>query len=1123
MGKFDALLIQIEGFIKKYYKNEMIKGLILFVSLLSLSYAAVSYLEYVGRFSGGVRKFMLLSFIGLNVVLLSKFLVIPLLRLNKVARRISLNEASVMIGRIFPEVGDKLRNTLEFGEKAGAEGSLSLLSASLDQRSEQLSAVPFTKGIDFRENKKYLKVLVPIFLGIGLVAVINPNIFKEGSERIVNFDQDYIEEAPFNFEFLSDATIQEGQDYTLSLKLTGDEIPTDVMIITNQGNFNLKKNSAVEFEYTFQNVRDDLSVVAEANGFKSKVFEVKVLAKPIIEDLVIDAVFPKHTGMSPKTFAGTGDVVVPEGTILKWKMNARNLSQLEVAFSDTLLQIDPGVSTSFNWTKRFLSSDNYQLFLSSPEVIRADSFAYQVGVVKDEYPKISIREYEDSTNQLLRFIEGSISDDYGFRSLQAKFKVFYKDSSSVISKSIKLSGNSNEQIFSQTIDIQKFNLKPGDKLEYTFYVTDNDEVNGFKTSSSQRNVFVVPDLNELDDLLSSQSDKLKEDMKEVLKDSDELKKKIKDVKSNLMNKSNPDWKDKQQMQNMMDLKKQLDMNVQKLQKSYEKQKNDQQNFLEQDEEFLEKQEKLQELLDALMDEELMELFEELQELMEEMNKDKLLENLEEMEKESESMEEKMDRTLELFKNMELDQKLKSVEDQLRELKEQQEELTEMMEDKKLSKEELAKKQKELNEKFDDVKEDIKEAQEKNEDLENPRDLDFDQELQDQIDQEMDDSKESLEKGQKGKSQKSQQNASQKMGELADSIAQMQSQSQQQQQQEDMEALRYLLENLVGLSQDEEELMNLYQQTQSSDPYYLELNRQQLRIDNSTNIVRDSLLALSKRVHQLSTFINDELGELNYNLDKSLVLSEERNTRGLLQYQQYAMTDYNDLALMLSEVLDQMQQSAQSSMPGSGQCNKPGGTGKGQSSGSMSMEQMKQAMKDQIGKMKGGNKPGGEDGKGKDGMNGQPGGNADGKIPGLSTKEQVKMAAEQARIRESLKQLKEELNKDGSGAGNGLEDLIKDMDKLEEDLLNGNVGTDFVKRQEDILSRLLESDKALRERGFSEEREANEGKNVEEGNLIEFTEYNRKKDAEVEFMRSLPLGLQVYYKTLVNSYFNSVNN
>lgn len=147
----------------------------------------------------------------------------------------------------------------------------------------------------------------------------------------------------------------------------------------------------------------------------------------------------------------------------------------------------------------------------------------------------------------------------------------------------------------------------------------------------------------------------------------------------------------------------------------------------------------------------------------------------------------------------------------------------------------------------------------------------------------------------------------------------------------------------------------------------------------------------------------------------------------------------------------------------------------------------------------------------------------GSIPGLSTKEQVKMAAQQAEIRESLKKMREELNKDGSGFGNSLNDIIKDLDDLENDLLNGNVGNNYLKRQEDILTRLLESEKAMRERGFSEDRESNEGKNFEEGNQIKFTEYNKKKSAEVEFLRSMPLSLQVYYKTLVNEYFNSVNN
>ena len=83
MGKFNQLVSQIEGFIRKYYKNEMVKGAILFASVFLVSYGLVTFLEYVGRFSGGVRLFMLLSFIGINTFLLLKFIINPLLTLNK--------------------------------------------------------------------------------------------------------------------------------------------------------------------------------------------------------------------------------------------------------------------------------------------------------------------------------------------------------------------------------------------------------------------------------------------------------------------------------------------------------------------------------------------------------------------------------------------------------------------------------------------------------------------------------------------------------------------------------------------------------------------------------------------------------------------------------------------------------------------------------------------------------------------------------------------------------------------------------------------------------------------------------------------------------------------------------
>ena len=61
-------------------------------------------------------------------------------------------------------------------------------------------------------------------------------------------------------------------------------------------------------------------------------------------------------------------------------------------------------------------------------------------------------------------------------------------------------------------------------------------------------------------------------------------------------------------------------------------------------------------------------------------------------------------------------------------------------------------------------------------------------------------------------------------------------------------------------------------------------------------------------------------------------------------QQYVMTSVNNLALLFDEALQQMQQQQANSKPGSGKCNKPGGSG---SPGGkpQSMEQMKKQMEE----------------------------------------------------------------------------------------------------------------------------------------------------------------------------------
>ncbi|HHB52279.1 MAG TPA: hypothetical protein ENK75_04460, partial [Saprospiraceae bacterium] len=357
MSKFENLLVQIELFIRKYYKNEMLKGALLFAIIFLFSFLLVSVLEYFGRFNQTARFVLFYSFIAVNLGVLIKFIIIPLLKLNKLSNRLSFNQASKMIGSIFPSISDKLQNTLQLNAQLNNQSqNIDLIQASINQRASTLSVVPFTTGIQLSENKKYLKYLLPILLIIILLFSFKPALLSESSKRIINYNQTCIPQAPFEFNLVSPSTIKEGDSYTLQIKLTGDEIPQEVKIKSNLGTYNLKKESNVLFTYTFANVKENLIFTCQSNEFTSQQFTVDVLKKPIIEDITLQLNYPKHTGLANEKLNNIGDVSVPEGTTIEWNLSGKNTTKLKVIFADTNFTIKPDLSNHFKF--------NHQLFNS---------------------------------------------------------------------------------------------------------------------------------------------------------------------------------------------------------------------------------------------------------------------------------------------------------------------------------------------------------------------------------------------------------------------------------------------------------------------------------------------------------------------------------------------------------------------------------------------------------------------------------------------------------------------------------------------------------------------------------------------------------------------------------------
>ena len=376
--------------------------------------------------------------------------------------------------------------------------------------------------------------------------------------------------------------------------------------------------------------------------------------------------------------------------------------------------------------------------------------------------------------------------------------------------------------------------------------------------------------------------------------------------------------------------------------------------------------------------------------------------MEEMQHQDEKMEKDLDRLLELFKQLELEHEMQQTMEKLEELAQEQEKLSEETEkadqndqqqseeQKKEEQENLEKKQEDVNKKFEDIEKKMDDIQKKNQELQRPKDIDSQKEERKDVKEDLNDSKQNLEQKQNQKASRKQKSAAKKMKEMAGEMgAQMQGE-QMEQMEMDLKALRQLLENIVTLSFDQERLIDEFNPVEINTPRYIELTQQQKKIQDDFKVAEDSLYALAKRVIQMESFITEKVGDIKDNIRKSLDNLEERQKPQAAEQQQRGMKNLNDLALMLSETMEQMQMQMSGMMPGNQQCDNPGGTGSGKDGkqgkqGSMpqkdKMSEGQKELNEGLQKMKKGMEKGGEGG------GGDP-----------SSKEFAQMAARQAALR-----------------------------------------------------------------------------------------------------------------------------
>ena len=1125
MKTTSAIYQKLEAFIKKYYTNELIKGSLLFIGFGLLYFLFTLFIEYFLWLKPFGRTLLFWIFIGVEVFLLFRFILFPIFKLFKLQKGIDYNQASTIIGNHFTEVSDKLTNFLQLSASENSTESSELMLASIEQKANSLQPIPFGNAINFKANKKYLPLaIVPILLFAVFYISGNSNIISQSLNRVVHFNATFLPPAPFKFVVLNgNLETEQNKDFVIKMESVGNVVPENVMIHIGNESYFMESSQPGKFEFKVEKPVSNVEFSFEGNTVSSDTYELKVITVPSIANFEMILNFPAYLKKKSEIIQGTGNAIVPEGTLVTWKMSTQSTQEIVWKDEKSVFKFNK-TENQFKLAKNISQNTEYQILTSNNKVKNYEKLDYQLSVIKDQHPSISVAPAPDSLKLDKNYVLGRLGDDYGLSKLQV---VYYERNKPNTAKRGTIPVKSG--VFDQFVFNFPSNLavQEGVSYEYYFEVFDNDAPHGFKSTRSSVFSDRVSTTDEIHDMELQQQNENINSLEKSLKNQTKQFSEMDKIQKAGKEKDNLEFKDQQKVNDFIKRQKQQDelmkqftekmnKNLDKFQsEKKDKTADDLQKRLDNAEKDLEKNQKL---------------MDELKNLNDKLNSEDLFDKMEKFKQISKNQSRNLEQLVELTKRFYVSKKAEQVAEKLKKLADQQEQLSNK------DKENTQEKQEDINKAFDKIQEDLKDLKEENKTLKAPLDIPSDAGKEKDLKNDLQKAAEELSKKNSSSAKPKQKSAAKKMKSMAEQMDAGMEGGEQEQMEEDVAMLRQILDNLLAYSLSQEDVMKQFKTMKLGSSTYTKNIKIQQNLKQQFRYVDDSLFALSLRNPKVAEDVTKEIGNVQYNIDKAIeTLSDVQVPKGV-SHQQYAVSSANKLADFLSDLLNNMQMSM--SKPGSGKP-KPG-DGQGMQLPDIIQKQKGLADKMKDG-MKAGDKPGdksgdkpgdGKTGEGKDGKDGQGknGGSKNGqgnKSSGKGNENKegndgegdaeaiMEIYKEQVKLREALQK---ELAKQGLDSQG--KSVIDQMKASEKQLLNKGFKNENLQRILNIQQELLKLNNAVQQQGQDTKRQSETNK----------TEFSNRTNAlpnslldylnSVEILNRQSLPLRSNFNQKVQEYFNT---
>ena len=825
-----------------------------------------------------------------------------------------------------------------------------------------------------------------------------------------------------------------------------------------------------------------------------------MLPTPSIDGYRVVAIPPAYIGKEPEILTNTVDLQVLYGSVLQFELTYSNLDSLFFEDKEQSISIPLKSVSKTDFSRQIKASGEYILSGSNAYFSHRQLLNFNIICISDLYPGIQITEIQDSLKNSLHYFYGVITDDYGFSDLCFNYSL---GTDRTVVVPVSFMKNLNTQEFYFSFDFAEFAGTDKTEINYYFEVFDNDNLSGPKSTRSSRLIYRIPDLNTIFDYNREVSQSVNNDLKKAEKIAGEIVTGIQDLREKLLDNTTDDWEKQQLSKEVVRKKEQLDRLLEAVKENNQKKSDLNRSFTVQDSLLIDKQKKIQDLLDRLMDSEIKQLLDEFSKLSEEFSKDKFKNLDERMEFTFDQVSEELDRNIELLKRFQIEERHDLISKQIDRLKSDQARLERLLENKSFDRDSAYSRNKSILNDLRAIENNYEELITENSTLSEPFDLkDFKTDF-DRLSWKMQQQRQNISGNKKDKKLSE---------EIEDDLFELSKRMKQQQErnfvnkslpQNDIELI---IQNILIISLSQEELLQQFSDVQAQSLKYNELGRIQDLKRQEYKIIKDSLSVLAKSNLMLASLLDRKFYDLEVKFGLLPGYIQDNRRSDLLREQHYIINYLNDIALSLTDALQKAKEEVNRSGKRRGEKNSDKKRQRNSSgdSGYPKMKQfqrnLKKQLEDLVSQMKNGEK-------------------------GKPLHQRINnMIRENELFRKSLNEFISEAGSMSSREKQLLNEINQLIDQNIRDMANYSVSGQLINRNNLIYNKLLMSEKASKEKeDFEDKRKSESATQTRFHRPEQMFEFQKKSAFIKTDIQKSDLKLNTYFKSMYNHYYIKLGN